>query len=328
MISLRKVHKSFGSIHAVRGVSLEVDSGQVVGVLGPNGAGKTTTIRMICAAIPPTRGTVEVDGLDAVEHSLGVRERIGYLPEATPLYREMRVRDFLAYRAGLYGLTGRRRTRAVERAADQCRLASVLRQRCDTLSKGYRQRVGLASALLHEPKVLILDEPTSGLDPTQIAETRRLIRDLAGERTMLIVSHILPEVERCCDRIVLFLGGRIAAEGTPDSLVRSTLFAGRYIVEARPDAASAGDPGGVFRAVPGVESVHAEAIDGGWTRIHVSTDEDAGDRREALALAARSAGLVVRELRPQAATLEQVYLRLLAEAGGAPREGKGDDSRP
>ncbi|MDX2114789.1 MAG: ABC transporter ATP-binding protein [Planctomycetota bacterium] len=318
MIELRDVQKHFGTVHAVRGVSLDVPAGQIVGILGPNGAGKTTTVRMIAGAIPPSSGSVRVSGLDSVRDTIEVRRAIGYLPESAPLYREMKVGDYLAHRAGLQGLRGTARRRAVDSAAEQCHLGEVMRRRTGQLSKGYRQRVGLASVLLHDPKLLILDEPTSGLDPEQIAETRGLIRALAGRRTMLLVSHILPEVERVCDRILLFARGRVQADGPPGTLMGELPGAGRYTVEA----SSAGSLGAsaemVFGALPGVESVEATPLNESWTRYLIAFAPSAGDQRESIALAARSANLLIRELRPQATTLEDVYLRLMAYAENDP----------
>lgn len=326
MIRLDSVHKSFGSVHAVRGVSLEIAPGQVVGILGPNGAGKTTTVRMITGAIPPTSGTVRVDGFDTVSGTMEVRRRLGYMPEATPLYREMRVGSYLAYRAGLFGVRGGARRRAIDAAVQRCGLADVLRQRTGTLSKGFRQRVGIASVLLHDPKVLILDEPTSGLDPAQIAELRGLIRELAGERTMLIVSHILPEVERSCDRIVVFAHGSVRADGRPDDLVRALADGpgaggGAYVVEARSErGAAVGEvlsratgAGAGASAGAGGRVLSDESLEGGWRRVKIAFDGSA-DRREALARAAADGGLLVRELRPPSATLEDLYLRLIARA--------------
>ncbi len=322
MIRLQDVHKSFGAVEAVRGVSLEIPSGQVVGVLGPNGAGKTTTVRMITGILPPSRGSVTVAGLDSVADSIRVRGQLGYLPESAPLYREMRAGDYLHYRARLYGMDRRARQMAVARCADLCHLADVLRRRIGQLSKGYRQRVGLASVLVHDPKVLILDEPTSGLDPAQIAETRRLIRDLAGDRTMLIVSHVLPEVERSCDRIILLARGRIQADGTPEALVKALPGAGRYTLETRSDASNPGlnaplSPEQVLRTIPGVESVDVSSTPDGWRRCLIGFAPDAPDQREKLARACAQAGLIVRELRPQAASLEDVYLRVVAYAADA-----------
>lgn len=314
MIRLDSVRRSFGRVEAVRGVSFTIERGQVVGILGPNGAGKSTTIRMIAAAIPPTEGSVTVAGLDAVDHTLDVRRKIGYLPESAPVYREMRTADYLNYRAGLAGLRGRALRDAVRRTSGVTGLDPMLRRRTGTLSKGYRQRVGLAAALLHDPEVLILDEPTSGFDPAQVAETRALIRQLAGTRTTLIVSHILPEVEKSCDRIILFAGGRVRADGAPDALIRELPGAGRYTVEVRPLSDRHVAPDECFRAITAVESVDTADLESGWKRCLVAFPAGSPDQRETIARAAVAGGLLVRELRAQAATLEDVYLRLSAYA--------------
>lgn len=310
MIELEDVHKTFGPIHAVRGVSLSVPRGQIVGILGPNGAGKSTTIRMITALIPPSQGSIHIDNLDTLAHSRAVRQRLGYLPESNPLYPEMRVGDYLRFRARLFSLTRRSRRDSIARALERCWLTDVRSRRIGHLSKGYRQRVGLAAALLHDPQVLILDEPTSGLDPSQIAETRALIRDLAGDRTMLLVSHILPEVEKTCDRIIVFARGRVRADGPPADLLRSV--SRTYIIEARGETGAplAPDP---LRAVRAVTGVAAEPLDDGWTRLRIESDTT-DDLREPLARAGAEQRWLVRELRPETASLEAFYLRLIEQA--------------
>jgi ABC-2 type transport system ATP-binding protein len=311
MISLRNVEKRFGRVEAVRGVSLHVEKGEIVGILGPNGAGKSTTVRMIASAIPPTSGRVEVAGADSVEQSQEVRRKTGYMPESSPLYREMRVGSLLNYRAGLFGLRGRAKKDAIRRAAGQCQLEGVIRRRCGDLSKGYRQRVGLASVLLHDPEVLILDEPTSGLDPSQIAETRGLIRRLAGKRTMLIVSHILPEVERSCSRIILFAGGRVHADGSPADLARRLSGnVNEYRVEARAEGGAR--TAAAWNRIEGFERAETEDLAEGWTRFGLTFRADAGDRREAIARTAAGGGLLVREISRRSPSLEDLYLRLIA----------------
>ena len=319
MIELDRVHKRFGRTHAVRGVRLDVPRGQVVGILGPNGAGKSTTIRMITALLPPTRGAVRVDGLDTLDHSRDVRARLGYLPESNPLHPEMPVRCYLAFRARLFGVARSARRAAIDRAIERCWLSDVARRPIGHLSKGYRQRVGLAAALLHDPPLLILDEPTTGLDPSQIAETRRLIRELAGDRTMLLVSHILPEVEKTCDRIVVFARGRIQADGAPETLLRSVSTG--YLVEARPDEGAAPISAAALRAIEGVAGAEATPIDDGWTRLTVTPGADR-DLREPIARTCAAQRWIVRELRPETASLEAFYLRLLdrADADDAPEE--------
>jgi ABC-2 type transport system ATP-binding protein len=304
MIRLEQVHKRFGRVHAVRGVDLHIQAGQIVGMLGPNGAGKSTTVRMIAAAIPPSAGRVIIDGLDAVDDSPRVRARVGYLPEANPLYPELRVRDYLRFRAGLHSMTAKARRDAIDRVLERCWLTDVAARRVGQLSKGYRQRVGLAAALLHDPPVLILDEPTSGLDPSQIAETRSLIRELAGDRTMILVSHILPEVERTCDRIVVIGHGQVRADGPPDALLAQTER--RLHVEVH---APAEDVRTALADLPGVRSLDTTARDA-WT-AYTLTLEPGADAREAVAHACHTRGWLVRELRLDTPTLEWLYLSLI-----------------
>ncbi|VAX40445.1 Gliding motility-associated ABC transporter ATP-binding protein GldA, partial [hydrothermal vent metagenome] len=213
MILVREIRKSFGRVDAVRGISFAIEPGEVVGLLGPNGAGKSTTIRIITSYLSPDEGSVRIDGFDTHSDSLQARQRIGYLPESAPLYPEMSVKGYLDYRARLFCLDRRARQRAIGHAMDRCRIADVARRRVGHLSKGYRQRVGLASVLLHDPPVLILDEPSNGLDPSQIRETRSLVHELAENRTMIICSHILPEVERLATRLIVIAGGLVRADG-------------------------------------------------------------------------------------------------------------------
>ncbi|MHC4429237.1 MAG: ABC transporter ATP-binding protein, partial [Planctomycetota bacterium] len=213
MIVAHRLTKSFGRFKAVDSVDFEIPSGAVAGFLGPNGAGKTTTIRMLCGVLRPTAGRAVVDGLDVRTERQEAQRRIGYLPEAVPLYGEMRVREYLEFRGRLFELTRSARRTGVEAAMSKVGLTEVARRPIGQLSRGYRQRVGLAAALVHDPPVLILDEPTVGLDPAQVREVRRLIKDLAGDRTVLLSSHILAEVELICDRIVMLAAGRVRAAG-------------------------------------------------------------------------------------------------------------------
>lgn len=225
MIEVDRVSKQFGHFAAVRDVSLCVHPGVVTGLLGPNGAGKTTLIRMMTSFLTPTRGHIRVCGFDAIENAGDARRCIGYLPESAPLYPEMRVREFLLYRARLFGVDRHARSPAVDGAMASCAITDMAARRIGHLSKGYRQRVGLAAAVLHDPAVLILDEPSSGLDPTQIRELRSLIRQLAhggptGQRVVLLSSHYLPEVQQTCDRIAIIARGQLRADGTPDALLK------------------------------------------------------------------------------------------------------------
>ncbi len=218
MIHVHRLTKFFGDYPAVRDVSFDVPKGQVVGFLGPNGAGKTTTMRILAGYLTATSGRATIDGLDVFWRPVEVRRRIGYMPENCPLYPEMRVEEYLHFRAGLKGIHGGAARQRVEYTVERCWLRDVRRQLVGTLSKGYRQRVGLADVLLHSPPVLILDEPTAGLDPSQIRETRNLIRELGREHTILLSTHILPEVEMTCDQVIIIDRGRVAAAGRLDDL--------------------------------------------------------------------------------------------------------------
>jgi ABC-2 type transport system ATP-binding protein len=218
MIHVRRLTKFYGDYAAVRAVSFEVPRGAVVGFLGPNGAGKSTTMRILAGYLTATSGKATIDGLDVFWNPVEVRRRIGYMPENCPLYPEMRVTEYLTFRAGIKGLHGRPARQRVEYVVGRCWLADVRRQLIGTLSKGYRQRVGLADALLHNPPVLILDEPTAGLDPGQIRETRHLIKELGQEHTVLLSTHILSEVEVTCEQAIIINRGRVAAQGKLEDL--------------------------------------------------------------------------------------------------------------
>ncbi len=321
MIHLRHVTKRYGPVTAVADASLSIGRGEVVGLLGPNGAGKTTTIRMTAGLMPPTRGSIEIDGHDTVDDSAKARRLIGYLPESTPLYTEMRVQDYLRFRGSLCGLRGRGAREGVDRAIDRCSLGEVRRRRVGHLSKGYRQRVGLAGALLHDPPLLILDEPSSGLDPTQIREVRSLIRDLSTDRTVIVSSHVLPEVELTCDRVVIIARGKIRADGAPADLV-ATQGGGAHVIEVKPNAGEASASGGTklgdFEGrlkQLGASSVTTSNAGDGWTRLRVVAAKKDQDLRLGLARAATGEGLSIRELTRERASLEQVFLSAIEEEG-------------
>jgi ABC-2 type transport system ATP-binding protein len=324
MISVKHVSKVFGPVRAVSDMSLEIAAGQIVGLLGPNGAGKTTTLRMVTGYLPPSAGSVAVCGHDSVTASMDARRSLGYLPEAAPLYPEMRVRDYLTYRAKLFGMGRRDRRAAIARVVERCWLGEVAHRRTGQLSKGYKQRVGLAGAMIHDPPVLVLDEPTSGLDPAQIRETRALIKELSHRRTVIVSSHILPEVERTCDRVVIIARGRLRADGAPGALVQQHRGNAACIVEVRSTEWERAS--GAIRALPAVARVEHEAI-GEWVRGVVTPGGNA-DVRETVAGALRSAGVLCRELTTEAGTLEQVYLKVIesddpAAAAGSEREKGG-----
>ncbi len=239
MIEVRNLTKAYGSFQAVKNISFRVATGQACGFLGPNGAGKTTTMRIITGYMPATSGTVTVEGFDVFEDSFEVRRRIGYLPEHPPLYLEMRVTAYLEHVARLKGVPGRAIPGARDRVIDACGLSGVAGRLCGHLSKGYRQRVGLAQALIHDPPVLILDEPTIGLDPAQIIEIRQLIRTLATERTVILSTHILPEVAQICQKVVIINEGRVALESELDELAGDQPLEQVYLRHVTGDAAHA-----------------------------------------------------------------------------------------
>ena len=302
-------------------VSFEVGRGEIVGLLGPNGAGKSTMMRILTCFLAPTRGTATLGGASIAEDPRGVRRAVGYLPEAVPLPPEMRVDEYLDFRAALKGIARRARAAAVAEAIEAVGLGARRTQIVGTLSRGYRQRVGLADALLGRPPILILDEPTVGLDPNQIRETRALIRELGRERTILLSTHILSEVEAVATRVIILNRGRIVAAQTEDELRARLAGARRIIVEVGPaerDRALT-----VFRAVAGVGA----AIAVGETRLALTLAAperppapapgapDDGVIREAVFRAAVAAGLALRELRVEAPSLEELFVRATSEGG-------------
>lgn len=218
MIEVKNLHKSYGSLQAIRDVSFAIERGEIVGFLGPNGAGKSTTMKIITGFIPQSAGTVTVDGTDIEKDSLAVRKRIGYLPESNPLYTDMLVYDYLEHVATIQGVAKKERHGRIATVANLCGLAERVGQQIATLSKGFRQRVGLAQALIHDPDILILDEPTSGLDPNQIVEIRNLIKRLGENRTIILSTHNLPEVMATCNRMLIIHNGQLVADGTPSAL--------------------------------------------------------------------------------------------------------------
>jgi ABC-2 type transport system ATP-binding protein len=250
VIEVQNLSKYFGSRCAVDNISFNVDGSTIVGFLGPNGAGKTTTIRILTGYMPPSSGTAKVAGFDVMKDSMAVRTIVGYLPESVPLYPEMRVREYLNFRGKLRGMGGAARQAAIARVVERCWLAEAIERPIGQLSKGFKQRVGLADALLHSPKVLILDEPTVGLDPTQVRETRSLLRELAKDHPILFSSHTLSEVEAICQRILIIHEGRIIASGAVDELKaqQKTPTLEEFFVKAIIDARAAAPKGGRSRA--------------------------------------------------------------------------------
>lgn len=315
MIRARHVSRWFGPVRALTDVSFDLAGGQVVGLLGPNGAGKTTTIRIVTGFIPPSAGSVEVCGHDTVSDSTAARRSIGYLPESVPLYPEMSVRGYLGFRAGIFSVARGKRRAAIGSAAERCGLTQVMDRRVGQLSKGFRQRVGLAATLLHDPPVVILDEPASGLDPAQIMSFRELLRSLATDKLVLISSHILPEIERTCDRVLVIARGQVRADGAPADLVRKVLGDVPYVVEVPANEGVRERLGGALSGVAGAASVERQVTgEAGWDRWLVTPRPDAGDLRESIAAAAAGVGVTPRELSRRGATLESVFLRVIESA--------------
>jgi ABC-2 type transport system ATP-binding protein len=304
MIEAQELTRKYGDFTAVAGVSFAVPEGEIVGILGPNGAGKTTTIRMITGFLPPTSGRVTLGGKDLFGDSVAVRREIGYLPESVALYPEMRVEEYLDYRGRLEGMErGAIRTRLGE-TLERCLLTEVRRQVIGTLSKGYRQRVGLAAAILHDPKMLVLDEPTVGLDPKQIVAIRELIRELGEKHTLLLSTHILPEVELLCSRVLIIDRGRIVAEGSPQNLRER--FQGKAVVtvEFSGEASGAADALG---QIEGVAAVSSE--DDGASKFALECAASA-DPRAAIFRLAVERGWTLVGLAAERASLEDVFVRL------------------
>ncbi|MEI6377773.1 MAG: ATP-binding cassette domain-containing protein [bacterium] len=303
MIKVEQLTKCYGPVKAVDSIDFEVSKGEIVGFLGPNGAGKSTTMKILAGFLPPTSGRAEVAGRDVFRESLRAREHIGYLPENVPLYPDMRVHEYLRYRAALKGVPGRRMNERVGDVLELCGLNDVAKKIIGRLSKGYRQRVGLADAMVHEPDLLILDEPTIGLDPNQIRLVRDLIRNLKRHHTILLSTHILPEVEMLCSRVIIINKGRIEALDSPQNLRARLGVAGHVLLEARvsdPKAAAA-----EIRRVAGVDSVSVRG-DGAWTTFTIQASPGA-DPRELLYGHAVAQKWPLRELSRSAVSLEQVF---------------------
>jgi ABC-2 type transport system ATP-binding protein len=316
LIDVRDLTKTFGQHVAVSDLSFRLEAGEVVGFLGPNGAGKTTTMRMLTGFLPPTRGTIRVAGFDVLRESLAVRQRIGYLPENVPLYREHRVDEMLRFHGRLHGLSRSELSRRADEVLERVGLTERRRSRIGSLSRGLRQRAGLAVALLPRPDVLILDEPTSGLDPLQRIEVRRLIRELTEDHTVLLSSHILAEVEAVCPRVIILDRGRVAADGSPDELVR-TLGGGSFVrLEAviMPPATSA-EAADLLASLPGVERV----VDDGKLGIHHQFDiHGEEDLREDVGALAAAKGWALRELSWRRPTLEDLFSRIALQLEDEP----------
>jgi len=306
-IAIENLSKSYGRIHALSGVSFRIEPGEVIGLLGPNGAGKTTLMKILTGYLEPDAEDVRVHGIDVIADPLGAQRRIGYLPESAPLYGEMLVQEYLEMMAALRGVAVERRHARMRDVIRACGLADRVVQPISTLSKGYRQRVGLAQAIIHEPDILILDEPTTGLDPTQIVEIRDLVKQLATKTTVLLSTHILSEVEATCERVLVIMQGELRA----DSKLAELRSANAAVVAVEASASGVAE---LLEKVNGVTSVEKIGEAAGFARWRV-TSTAAEDVCPALFEAMRATSWKIGELRPEPKTLERVF-RDLAERGG------------
>jgi ABC-2 type transport system ATP-binding protein len=304
MIEVENLTKRYGRTTAVDGISFRVHKGEILGFLGPNGAGKTTTMRVLTCYLPPTEGTARVAGHDVFEEPLEVKRRVGYLPETPPLYPDMDVLGYLDFCAKIKGVPAGTRAARIDEAIGKTRLGDVRSKLIARLSKGYRQRVGLAQAILHNPDVLILDEPTAGLDPKQIIETRELIKSLGGDHTVVLSTHILPEVSMTCGRVVIINRGRVVAEDTPENLTQRLKGASlQLVVGGEAEAVMK-----VVTAVPGVAAARARGT-GGIVEVEVDV-EQGGDVRATLARAVVQGGFDLLEMQRTGMSLEEIFLQL------------------
>jgi ABC-2 type transport system ATP-binding protein len=321
MISVKELSKRYARNTAVDHISFEVEKGQIVGFLGPNGAGKTTTMRMLTCFLPPTAGTAMVAGFDVLEQPLEVKKRIGYLPEAPPLYVEMRTTEYLTFVGKLKGLSGADLRQRVETVCERCAITEVKNKLLGKLSKGYRQRVGLAQAIIHNPDVLILDEPTAGLDPKQINETRDLIKSLAGDHTIILSTHILPEVEQTCQQVIIINKGKLVATDSVSNLQNRARGAESVLMEvaARNGDVDSSTVQSRLERVSGVSRVVFKEKRQNRSLFEVENRKGSFVRGD-LARAVVESGWDLNEMRPAAVSLEEIFLQLTGEQAVVPAE--------
>ncbi len=301
-VVIKNLTKKYNGAKAVDNISFRINQGEVLGFLGPNGAGKSTTMKIITTYLAPTDGDVEVGGYSVITHPEEVKKLIGYLPENNPLYLDMPVMDYLAFSARLQGVTKGKVEQRVREMVKVCGLGGEKHKLIGELSKGYRQRVGLAQAMIHDPQVLILDEPTSGLDPNQIIEIRNLIKDLGKQKTVILSTHILPEVEATCDRILIINKGHIVADGTPETLRKQAK--GREVIRIKIEDGKADDIISALRAIPSV--IAAEAVSGKANTFEVQTDKLAEPKRDIFQLCAAK-GWALTEMVSYETSLEDIF---------------------
>ena len=307
MIEVQHITKRYGPVAAVNDVSFRVEAGQILGFLGPNGAGKTTTMRILTGYMPPTQGKAIIAGFDVFNSPVEAKRRTGYLPESPPLYPDMTVREYLNFVARIKAVSGGERRQRIDYAMGRTSISDMANRLCGHLSKGYRQRVGLAQAILHNPDVLILDEPTAGLDPKQIIETRELIKELAGDHTIILSTHILPEVAQTCEQVVIINKGRVVAEDTPANLTGR--LHGSETIRLQVDTGTT-DPTPIMSAVPGVLQIRVGDVTPNNDRsIEIQAREGADIRRE-IANTVVNNGWGLLEMRPVRLSLEEIFLQL------------------
>jgi len=328
MITVKEITKRYAHTVAVDRISFEVAKGQIVGFLGPNGAGKTTTMRMLTCFLPPSAGTAKVAGFDVLEQPFEVKKRIGYLPETPPIYPEMATADYLKFVGKLKGLSGTDLEKRVRYVCDRCAIADVKSKLLGKLSKGYRQRVGLAQAIIHNPEVLILDEPTAGLDPKQINETRDLIKDLAGEHTIILSTHILPEVEQTCEQVIIINRGKLVATDSVRNLQARARGAESVVVEiaGRDGRLEAPMVQHKLEQISGVSRVHCKQQFDSRGLFEVESLKGRLVRGD-LARAIVESGWDLNELRPAAMSLEEIFLQLTGNESAETENGANGESK-
>ncbi len=309
MIQVENLVKRYAGFQAIHGLTFSVQRGEIVGFLGPNGAGKSTTMRILSCFLPATSGRASVAGFDIYEQSLEVRRRIGYMPENVPLYPEMRVSEYLNFRAALKGVPGSRRKSQVELVSEKCGIKDVSRKLIGHLSKGYRQRVGLADTLVHNPELIILDEPTIGLDPNQIRQVRELIKELGKSHTVLLSTHILPEVEMTCSRVVIINKGRIVASDSTEKIKKLRLGGGETVLEVKVDAAALEQS---LKDVAGLDHLKIASMEDGYASA-VLYPKGEEDLREVAYQRIKDRGWNLRDLTRRRQTLEDVFVQLTTE---------------
>jgi ABC-2 type transport system ATP-binding protein len=333
MIKVEGLTKRYANYVAVNNISFEVERGQIVGFLGPNGAGKTTTMRVLTCFLPPSAGTARVADFDVLEHPMEVKKRIGYLPETPPLYPEMEVREYLEFVGRLKGVPKESLAKRVDEVAEKCSVGDVKEKLIGKLSKGYRQRVGLAQAIIHNPDVLILDEPTSGLDPQQIIETRDLIKGLAGDHTIILSTHILPEVEQICERVIIIARGKVVAKDTVANLTSRLRGAETVSVEVIGNNGTVPDAGSVQRKLEQISGVarvihsgHGDTPDG---KLAFTVESQQGQHvRPEIARAVIESGWALNELHAVGLSLEEIFLELTSTPSGSAATSTAPDVPP